>query len=132
MSLAVKNISLENKIKDLEKWKSEIMKDVNKSIKKKKETKVIVHILHTQVWETYIGIKTGSLKCPYCVTNEISQLNFECGHVISRESDGSNDIENIRPICNKCNKSLGTKTMDIKKWSNGLNIQYNENNELKE
>jgi len=120
MSLKLENLSLEMKNKELETWKSEIMIEVNKSIKKKKETKVIAHILRTQVWENYIGIKIGALKCPYCITNEISQLNFECGHVIAREKDGSTDIENIRPICNKCNKSLGTKKMDVEKWNKGL------------
>jgi len=89
----------------------------------KKENNIITHILRTQVWNKYIGKKIGAINCPYCCVNEIAQLNFECGHVIAKVNNGTNDIDNLRPICNKCNKSLGSKTMDTEKWKTGLDKQ---------
>lgn len=88
--------------------------------KKNENSQKITHILRTEVWDTYIGKYIGTINCPYCCVNEISQLNFECGHVIAEANEGKTTLENLRPICNKCNKSMGKKTMDIDKWNNGI------------
>jgi len=80
--------------------------------------------MRTQVWNEYIGIDIGSIICPYCCANKISQLNFECGHVISEANNGKIELDNFRPICNKCNKSIGKKTMDVNKWNEGFTSQF--------
>lgn len=84
----------------------------------------IDHIMRTQVWNEYIGIDIGSIICPYCCANKISQLNFECGHVISEANNGKIELDNFRPICNKCNKSMGKKTMNVNKWNEGFTSQF--------
>ena len=61
------------------------------------------------VWNTYIGEERGTFKCMCGST--VSQLNFECGHVISRALGGSNTLENLRPVCGRCNKSMGTTSL---------------------
>ncbi len=63
------------------------------------------------VWNTYIGndVKTG--KCFCCRTELISFANFECGHVVAAANGGNDTIQNLRPICSLCNKSMGTINM---------------------
>ena len=35
------------------------------------------------VWNKYIGERNGLGSCPCCSTTEISQMSFQCGHIIS-------------------------------------------------
>ena len=50
--------------------------------------------------------------------NIIDSKNFIGGHIISEKNDGNINIENILPICNDCNLSMGCTNMDefIKKY----------------
>ena len=119
-----KNNSIENILKSYDINKSvviekdeEVLLIFTKQIVKKKKIK-INHILATQVWDEYIGIKIGEIKCPVCKVNEINQRNFECGHVIPESKGGETKLENLRPLCNKCNKSIGTNEMDKTIWNN--------------
>lgn len=114
----------ETELKEVKEWKNNIIKELEKKPSSKKIIKKLSLILETQVWNRYIGLEKGLLKCPYCITHNISQLDFECGHIISRENNGSDDLSNLRPICNKCNKSLGKETLDIKKWDDGYAKQF--------
>ena len=41
----------------------------------------------------------------------MSQFLFEVGHVISVHDNGDLTIENLRPICSLCNKSMGVQNM---------------------
>lgn len=61
--------------------------------KKNENSQKITHILRTEVWDTYIGKYIGTINCPYCCVNEISQLNFECGHVIAEANEGKTTLE---------------------------------------
>lgn len=67
--------------------------------------------VRTAVWNTYIGREYGLGYCFVGCGEQISQANFECGHVQSRKFGGSNEIENLRPVCSRCNKSMGTQNM---------------------
>jgi len=63
------------------------------------------------VWDTYIGENVGSSKCMCCKHQDIRQLEFQCGHVISEKLGGETNIKNLRPICAKCNMSMGIRDM---------------------
>lgn len=65
--------------------------------------------VRNSVWNMYIGeeIKIGLCYC--CATERISTANFECGHIQSKARDGNISIQNLRPICGICNKSMGTQ-----------------------
>jgi 5-methylcytosine-specific restriction endonuclease McrA len=63
------------------------------------------------VWDHYIGSEIASHKCLCCKKTTISQSMFECGHVVSIKDGGTEEIENLRPICSKCNKSMSTQNM---------------------
>jgi 5-methylcytosine-specific restriction endonuclease McrA len=82
----------------------------NEEIPKKKIR--IPAIVRKIVWATYIGKNTIRSKCLCCDLEEISYTNFECGHVISEKNGGNTTIDNLRPICGHCNKSIGKQNMD--------------------
>ena len=63
--------------------------------------------IREQVWLTFIG-KKFEHKCfvNWC-ENKMTPFSFECGHNIPESKGGSLDIDNLRPICSNCNKSMG-------------------------
>jgi len=81
-------------------------------IKKIKRKQPIPDIVKTNVWNKYIGEDVGKAKCMCCGLHDISQRNFHCGHVTSEKNGGRVILKNLRPICSKCNGSIGTKNMD--------------------
>ena len=76
-----------------------------------KKRKYISHALRRLVWNKYINEKIGEHACLCCESIMISQLNFECGHVVSAFNGGSLEIENLRPICTPCNRSMNFRNM---------------------
>ena len=74
-----------------------------------------VHIpksLKKLVWDTYIGRDIGIAKCLCCKNQEIRQIEFHCGHIVSRATGGQTILENLKPICAQCNLSMGKMNMD--------------------
>jgi hypothetical protein len=61
--------------------------------------------LRALVWNTHIGEDKGTAKC--ICGSKMSQLNFESGHVVSVACGGGSTLDNLRPICGMCNKSMG-------------------------
>lgn len=98
-------LEITNKTKEIEE-KIEINND------KKYKKKPIPKTLKMSVWYTHIGKEIGMVKCPCCNSNEISQMDFDCGHVIAESKGGPMTIENLKPICNKCNRSMRTMNMN--------------------
>jgi 5-methylcytosine-specific restriction endonuclease McrA len=62
-------------------------------------------------WNTHIGEEIAKTKCMCCKNLYITQHNFECGHVVARCDGGTLEINNLRPICHKCNNSMGSMNM---------------------
>lgn len=63
------------------------------------------------VWNTYIGAQMAQHRCICCKKVTIKQTEFEVGHVISEKNGGTLEINNLRPICSVCNKSMGCTNM---------------------
>ena len=63
------------------------------------------------VWNTYIGEDIGKTKCMICNINDITQMNFHCGHVVAEAKGGKTTLNNLRPICSTCNLSMRTMNM---------------------
>ncbi len=76
--------------------------------------------LRNLVWITYINENDRKGKCYCCCTEEITVANFDCGHIISHSNGGLISIENLRPICGNCNKSMGTQIMSDFIKNNGF------------
>lgn len=89
-----------------------------KEIKIKQETfeeerevrKSIPKSLRIELWRNFFG-KQYFGRCFVC-KNQIRRDNFEAGHVIAVAKDGKNTLDNLRPICSLCNKSMGTDNME--------------------
>ena len=73
--------------------------------------KIPKHI-KTLVWNKYIGPDNASAECVSCRTMKISNRSFHCGHVIAESKGGDMTINNLRPICDACNGSMGTRSMN--------------------
>jgi hypothetical protein len=64
------------------------------------------------VWNTNIGELIGKSKCLCCNVTDITQMSFHCGHVIAEINGGETIVSNLKPICQNCNSSMGTKNMN--------------------
>ena len=62
-------------------------------------------------WKKYMGNKPEG-KCYCCRMETISVFNFEVGHNKARSKGGSDQIENLRPICKTCNTSMATQSIE--------------------
>ncbi len=72
----------------------------------------ISNTLRQNVYVKYIESANEGL-CYCCCKEKITLLigGFECGHVVAEANGGRNDIENLRPICRKCNLAMSCKNM---------------------
>lgn len=84
------------------------IKNNNKKIKKKSIPAVVKRL----VWNNWIGEEIGKSKCLCCKITDITQLSFNCGHIIAEKNGGETIVSNLKPICQNCNSSMGTKNMN--------------------
>jgi hypothetical protein len=86
---------------------AEVFKDdYEKRVKAKIPSKV-----RADVWNTYQDQNMAIGKCCCCKRATIKQADFEVGHVIAEACGGTMEINNLRPICSVCNKSMGRLNM---------------------
>lgn len=83
---------------------------------KQKAKAAIPKALREQVWITYAG-RVFERKCwiPWC-TNTISVFDFHVGHDKPESHGGATEIHNLRPICARCNLSMGSQ-YSITQWT---------------
>ena len=76
----------------------------------------ISEALKTQVWLQWVGEYFKS-KClvDWC-QNTISARDFDVGHNIPESKGGKTVVSNLRPICRKCNLSMGNR-YTIDQWN---------------
>ena len=72
--------------------------------------------LAEQVWIRYMGHAFEG-KCPvsWC-QNTITVFDFQSGHNIPESRGGATTLENLIPICSRCNSGMGNKKT-IDEWS---------------
>jgi 5-methylcytosine-specific restriction endonuclease McrA len=72
--------------------------------------------LREQVWRNHVGkVFEGKCHVTWC-TNKITAFDFEVGHNIPESKGGATNLENLRPICARCNKSMGNN-YTIDEWN---------------
>ena len=118
----IKDSSLNNKEKPIPKpvvletkEEKEFEKEKDKEftfIKRKYIKKSISATMRRKVWDEYIGKKIGEAKCLCCKMTDITQLTFQCGHIIPECKGGELTLSNLRPICSNCNSSMASMNMD--------------------
>lgn len=62
----------------------------------------------------------GKCRVPWC-PNTITAFDFQCGHNIPESKGGPTDINNLVPICARCNLSMGDR-YTITEWGELLHI----------
>ncbi len=104
------------KIKDSKNKKIFIAKIINeykieKAFEEKKGRQKIPAVVKNKMWvRDYVSTN----KIGYCFTckEELSYHNAKCGHIISLKNEGSNEINNLVPICHSCNSSICEENID--------------------
>jgi hypothetical protein len=83
---------------------------------KKYKKKAIPKALREQVWIQKVG-HTFETKCSvqWC-ENQINAFNFQAGHNIPESKGGATTVENLIPICDRCNCSMGDR-YTIDEWN---------------
>ena len=76
-----------------------------------KKKKLIPKKIKDDCWNKFIGKNVGGVFCLVCDNDKIYQNNFEAGHIISENNGGEILLENLLPICSKCNKCMGINNM---------------------
>jgi hypothetical protein len=67
--------------------------------------------LRVAVWSKYIGYDNAIGYCWCNCGRQIHILTFEAGHVVSWADGGTTTLDNLRPICLTCNRSMGRTNM---------------------
>lgn len=57
-------------------------------------------------------------KC-FCCSDELTNDNFECAHVVALCMGGKNNVENLEPTCRKCNIDMGI--LNLHEYKNLIN-----------
>ena len=104
------------KIVTLDKSNDEVIQSIAKEIEfeepEKRKKKSIPATTKRLVWNTYIGEEIGKAKCTCCQLTDITQMSFHCGHIVPEFHGGESRVSNLRPMCQNCNSSMGTKSME--------------------
>jgi hypothetical protein len=72
--------------------------------------------LREQVWINFCGQKfEETCRVKWC-KNKINVFNFQVGHNIPESKGGKTILENLRPICSRCNQSM-SNNYTIDEWN---------------
>ncbi len=80
-------------------------------VAKKTERKKLPKALRLAVWNKFFTDRAGVGRCTAC-NREITQQSFEAGHVVAACAGGRDDIDNLKPVCAPCNRSMGSQNME--------------------
>jgi len=72
--------------------------------------KAIPKAVKTTLWNMHFTENNAKGACQVCA-KEIKMSEFEAGHIIAAANGGSDNVENLMPICGLCNKSMGTQNL---------------------
>ena len=94
--------------------------------KPKYSKKTIPKAIREQCWISEFG-KVFEHKCyiNWC-ENKINTFDFHVGHDNPESKGGTLDINNLKPICSRCNQSM-SNNYTIKEW-NDLSEKKNKKN----
>lgn len=121
LSCQKENKKLKEKIKHLESRSENpvVYRKVTKTPKHKK--KKIPKGIRNIVWDTHMGADYKRGLCCCCKIEQITFVNFHCGHIISECNGGEVHVNNLIPICQSCNCSMGS--MNLEDYKEGYGLQ---------
>ena len=72
--------------------------------------------LREQVWMVKVGrVFDSKCKIVWCA-NRMNVFDFQCGHNIPESKGGATTLDNLIPICSRCNVSMGNQ-YTINQWN---------------
>ena len=78
--------------------------------------KSIPKALREQVWVQNIGpVFNAKCKVGWC-KNRITPFDYQCGHIVPESKGGPTVLENLLPICSRCNLSMSNR-YTITEWN---------------
>lgn len=77
--------------------------------------------VRNSVWRLYFKNKITGL-CQCCKIEKISYASFHSGHIKSERCHGTTSLDNLKPVCQMCNLSMGT--MDMNEFIKKYNMHY--------
>jgi len=86
------------------------------AVAEKKQKAKIPLALREEVWRHWMGEKFKSKCCVKWCTNTLTAFDFAVGHNIPESKGGTLELGNLRPICNRCNTSMGAN-YTIDEWN---------------
>jgi len=88
-----------------------------------KRRKAIPCAIREQCWLNTFG-EVYSSKCyiPWCL-NKIDVFNYHIGHDLPSSKGGTNNIDNLIPICPRCNYSM-SNNYTIQEWCDIKEVSY--------
>lgn len=75
----------------------------------------IPRAVREQLWLKINGEIFKSKCSIFWCNNEINVFDFTSGHNIPKSKGGSNNLNNLKPICSRCNLSMGNR-YTIDEW----------------
>jgi hypothetical protein len=111
-----KNKILEDEIKELKKEIEELKKQLEVKIKKSKKNNIPKSV-RIATWNKNFGKKCGEHECYIGCGKLIHQGDFECGHIIAESKGGLTHVDNLKPICSQCNRSMQTQNLEEYKYN---------------
>jgi hypothetical protein len=67
--------------------------------------------LKEALWHKVCGDECVKIKCPVCQIRDLREKDFVAGHIDAERDGGETSIDNLIPICNKCNSCMATRNM---------------------
>jgi chromosome segregation ATPase len=72
--------------------------------------KAIPKAVKSTLWNMHFTENNAKGDCQVC-TKEIKMNDFEAGHIVAVANGGSDNLDNLLPICGLCNRSMGTQNL---------------------
>jgi hypothetical protein len=70
-------------------------------------------VMRENIWNHYVGPSKGETECFCCEQNIITPFRFECAHIVADSKGGNMKLDNFRPCCFHCNRSMGTQNFFV-------------------
>lgn len=73
--------------------------------------KAIPKAVKTTLWNIHFTENNAKGECKVC-NKEIKMTDFDAGHIVAVANGGSNNLDNLMPVCSLCNKSMGVQNLN--------------------
>ena len=114
---------LKKKTKEKEKEQKEqkeeldpgVIQNINQNIVETAVTvtkrKAIPKAVKSTLWNIHFTENNAKGDCKVC-SKEIKMTDFDAGHIIAVANGGSDNLDNLMPVCSLCNKSMGIQNLN--------------------